>query len=235
MFGQRERSIEPSQTITLEIDGQCHLSEALVSDINHACDRVEEAGEASMLLLYVRGRGAFDIDNIWPGSLRKGDIHLVSHWEQALRRVERLGAMTVTAAEQICAGVALEVLLVTDYRLARSDFLIHFRHPSGGIWPSMSLYRLANQLGIGRSRRIALLSSDITAKRAFDLDLIDEVVDDLKSPIDRFTSSLKHGLRTDLALRRRLLLDAIGATFEDALGVHLAACDRTVRKMHHTE
>lgn len=235
MSRERGRGIEPSQRITLEIDGQCVLSERLVTDVNHVCDRAEEAGEASILLLYVRGRGVLDVDNIWPGSLHKSDIHLVNHWEQALRRIERLGIMTITAVDQTCAGVALEVLLATDYRLARSDFSVHFRRPSGGIWPSMSLYRLANQLGIARSRQIALLGSDLTAKRAFDLGLIDEVADDLKSPIDCFISSLDHGLRADLALRRRLLLDATGLTFENALGVHLAACDRTVRKMHRAD
>lgn len=232
MAGERGRSIEPSQRITLEIDGQSLLSEGLVTDVNRVCDQAEQAGESSVLLLWVRGRGALNDDDIWPGVLGKSDIHLVNHWEQALRRIERLGVMTIAAVERTCAGVALEVLLATDYRLAKSDFLAHFRRPPGGIWPGMLLYRLANQLGIARSRQIALLGSVLVAKRAFDLGLIDEVVDDLKSPIDLFISSLDRGLQADLALRRRLLLDAIGATFENALGVHLAACDRTVRKMH---
>lgn len=234
MSGERGGDIEPSQRIILEIDGQCLLSQALVADVNNACDRVEEAGENSILLLQVRGRAAFDVDSVWPGALGKSDVHLVNHWEQALRRVERLNTMTIATVEQTCTAVALEVLLATDYRLARSGFLIHFRRPFGDIWPSMSIYRLANQLGIGRSRQIVLLGTDLTAKRAIDLGLIDEVVDNLEAPIKRFIDSLDRGLRTDVSLRRRLLLDAIGMTFENALGVHLAASDRTVRRMHRT-
>ncbi|KOG89867.1 enoyl-CoA hydratase, partial [Streptomyces varsoviensis] len=33
----------------------------------------------------------------------------------------------------------------------------------------------------------------------------------------------------DLAIRRQLLLDARTTSFEDALGPHLAACDRLLR------
>jgi isomerase DpgB len=35
---------------------------------------------------------------------------------------------------------------------------------------------------------------------------------------------------SELAVRRRLLLEAPSATFEDALGAHLAACDRLMRR-----
>jgi isomerase DpgB len=33
-----------------------------------------------------------------------------------------------------------------------------------------------------------------------------------------------------MAIRRRLMLDAATAAFEDALGRHLAACDRALRQ-----
>jgi isomerase DpgB len=35
---------------------------------------------------------------------------------------------------------------------------------------------------------------------------------------------------TELAIRRQLFLDAGHTRFEDALGSHLAACDRTLRR-----
>jgi isomerase DpgB len=34
----------------------------------------------------------------------------------------------------------------------------------------------------------------------------------------------------ELAIRRQLLLDAPTVSFDDALGVHLAACDRAIRQ-----
>ena len=37
------------------------------------------------------------------------------------------------------------------------------------------------------------------------------------------------GTGRELAIRRRLLLDATTTSYEDALGAHLAACDRAVR------
>jgi len=34
----------------------------------------------------------------------------------------------------------------------------------------------------------------------------------------------------ELSIRRRLLLEAASTSFEDALGAHLAACDRALRR-----
>jgi isomerase DpgB len=34
----------------------------------------------------------------------------------------------------------------------------------------------------------------------------------------------------ELAIRRQLVLEAATTTFEDALGMHLAACDRALRR-----
>jgi isomerase DpgB len=35
----------------------------------------------------------------------------------------------------------------------------------------------------------------------------------------------------ELAIRRQLMLEAMTTTFEDALGAHLAACDRVLRSV----
>jgi isomerase DpgB len=35
----------------------------------------------------------------------------------------------------------------------------------------------------------------------------------------------------ELAIRRQLMLEAMTTTFEDALGTHLAACDRALRSV----
>jgi isomerase DpgB len=229
MSGSRGQTADLCYKIHLKIDGYSLLCDALVAEFNNACDRVEEAGENSVMLINVCGKSSPDVDRVWPGPLSGLEIQLVNQWEQALRRVERLAAVTIAAVQGTCAGVALEVLLATDYRLATPDLRICLSGPSG-VWPSMSIFRFAHQLGIGRSRQVALFGADLSAMRTIDLGLVDGVVADLNAAVSHFIESLTQGIYTDIALRRRLLLDAIGTTFEDALGVHLAACDRMKRK-----
>ena len=53
--------------------------------------------------------------NRWPRDLT---VALVSKWERALRRLERLPAATIAVADGDCGGPALDALLATDYRIA---------------------------------------------------------------------------------------------------------------------
>ncbi len=56
-----------------------------------------------------------------PGRARPDDltVALVSKWERALRRLERLPAVTIAVADGDCGGPALDALLATDYRIGR--------------------------------------------------------------------------------------------------------------------
>jgi isomerase DpgB len=215
----------------VEIDGNGFLSPALVTTVSRVCDRVEDASRSSIVLLHVKGTPNRIDDRCWPGDVCEIDIHLVNQWEQGLRRIERLAAVTIAAAEGVCGGVALEVLLTTDYRLVSTNLSIHLRGPSGEVWPSMALYRLANQVGVARSRQVALFGADVSAIQAAELGLVDEVVDDVKARATSFVESLAVGINADIAVRRRLLLEAAATTFENALGSHLAACDRLMRSI----
>jgi isomerase DpgB len=61
--------------------------------------------------------------------------------------------------------------------------------------------------------------------------VIDEVADDTTAAIAKAMEMAAAVEGTELAIRRQLMLEAPTATFEDALGVHLAACDRSLRRL----
>jgi isomerase DpgB len=219
-----------SPEIRLEIDGSGSLSPSLVTDIDAICDRIEQAGQSAIAMIHVAGAQDAAPNQCWPGEFGGLDIHLITKWERALRRVERLGGATIGVAEGFCGGVALEMLLATDYRLAGTDLRICLRGPAGEVWPGMSVYRLANQVGVAQARPHVLFGAEMTAARAHALGLIDSVVDNLPAAVSGFMKSLDGSAMSELAVRRRLLLEAPSATFEDALGAHLAACDRLMRR-----
>jgi isomerase DpgB len=212
----RERGIE---AIHLEIDGTAALSTVLVKLLDDALNQAEDVGEAGLLMVRVVGSKDPAASHRWPG---QANTQAVNKWERVLRRMERAASTTLVLAEKNCSGLALELLLVADRRLARSDLRIQMAAPA--TWPGMAMYRLAHQIGYARSRKLMLFGAELEAELARKFDIIDEITDDfdLEAVASDFAAS------DDLALRRRLLQDSLSSSFDEALGVHLAACDRTL-------
>jgi len=215
--------------IRLELDGCASLSPRLAADVNGLCDRLDEAGADAVAMIHVVGSHDKARRPGWPGELGTLDVHLVTQWERALRRLERLAGATIGVADGDCGGIALEVLMTTDYRVAGTDLRVALRGPGGAVWPGMAVYRLANQIGAARARPYVLFGAEMAAAQAAELGLVDKVADDIAIAIDAFLGSLGAADGAQLAIRRRLLLEATATSFEDALGAHLAACDRMMR------
>ncbi|MFF4760326.1 enoyl-CoA-hydratase DpgB [Streptomyces sp. NPDC001292] len=211
-----------SETLTLTIDGTEPLTLASIKEIADLCDRAED-GAAGIVTVRVAGA---PVDG-WADAL---DVSLVTKWERVLRRFERLPVATVAVASGDCGGAALDAFLTTDVRFATPDarFLVPLH--GDATWPGMSAHRLVQQAGAARVRRAVLLGLPVRASEALDLGLVDELADDPSDAVAA-TAKLLGGLSgKELAIRRQLLFDAASTSFEDALGPHLAACDRTLRQ-----
>jgi isomerase DpgB len=76
---------------------------------------------------------------------------------------------------------------------------------------------------------------DVALERATELGLIDQVSEDISAAV--LTAAVLTGRTSDqeLAVRRQLLLEAASVEYDDALGVHLAACDRELRRLREAE
>jgi isomerase DpgB len=212
--------------VRLTIDSTGALSSALIAAMNQMCDDVEDAGGNSVVVLHLGSAADAGATVSWPG---EPDIHLVTRWERALRRMERLTAVTIAAVHGVCAGPAFEALLAADYRIVARDLRISLPLDSGAGWPGMVIHRLANQLGVAKARHLVLFATEVTAGKAEQIGLVDEVVDDVTATVAARIAELSEMAGTELAIRRRLLLEATSTSFDDALGAHLAACDRTLR------
>ncbi|MDA3647916.1 enoyl-CoA hydratase/isomerase family protein [Saccharopolyspora indica] len=209
----------------LEITGGGTLSDELIRAVNEFCDRVEDASD-DVLAIVQLGNGEPGGEQ-WPGEI---DIHRVNRWERALRRMERLRAVTIAVAEGHCGNPAVEVLMVADHRIAANDAQLALPTGAGRFWPGMVLYRLANQIGVARTRRLLISDPVISAAKAAEFGLVDETAVNLPAALDTAVAALGSVDAAEFAIRRRLLLDATTTSFEDALGVHLAASDRTLRR-----
>jgi isomerase DpgB len=212
-----------SEALVARIDGAGGTPAEHTVAVGEVCDRAEDLGGKAVVVLQVTGV---------PAAGRTGDltVRVVSKWEQALRRLERLPAATIAVATGDCGGTALDALLVTDLRIAAESARLVLSAEGGPMWPGMSLYRLARQLPAGVVRRAALFGRVLDASEALGLHLVHEVTGDPSAAVTAAVRQVVAGSGTELAVRRQLTAEAPAVGYEDALGVHLAACDRTLRR-----
>lgn len=222
----------PSTTLTVS-SGE-PLSADLTARLTRCCEEAEDGRTAPAVTIRLtapepdRRAGAH-----WPGEVTSA---AVNRWERAVRRLERLPVATVAVVEGDCRGPALEVLLATDYRLGRDGATIAFPSIGDRPWPGTALYRLTQQLGVGRARSAVLFGVDLPMRRALEWGLIDELFEsDGTAVASAMIERLAPEQGRELAIRRRLMFDAAATGFEHALGAHLAACDRELRRERPAE
>ena len=205
------------------VDGRQPLSARSVAAIAAVSDSAEDRGDRAMVVVHVSGA---------PDGSRARDLNvgLVSKWERELRRLERLPATTIAVAVGDCGGIALDALLATDYRIADNSVRLLVPVKDGATWPGMALYRLAHQVGAAAIRRSVLFGAPLEVRDALALRLVDEVTDDTAGALAAVSEMTGALSGAELAIRRQLMFDAATVSFEEALGRHLAACDRELRR-----
>lgn len=211
--------------LLVTLDAARPLTE-LTATVGAACTEAADRSQKSVVVL--RLTGAPEEGRAWPGSVTIGDVN---RWERAVRRFEGLSAMTIAVATGPCAGPALDLLLAADYRIGGPDLLLMLPVNDGHFWPGMALYRLVQQLGVARARQIVMWGNDISVERAHELGLVDQISADVSEAVHTATVLMGRISDRELAVRRQLLLEAASVEYDDALGAHLAACDRELRRL----
>jgi isomerase DpgB len=207
------------------VDGSRPLSADSVADLGAVCDAAEDAEAPAFVIVRVAGVPGPN----WADDL---PVTLVSKWERALRRLERVPAVTIAVVEQDCGGSALDALLATDYRIMPAWAKLIVPVVAGATWPGMALFRLARQAaGTAPARRAVLFGTPLGAGVAQAIGIIDEVADNGTIAIEKAMEVTAAAPGAELAIRRQLMQEALTTSYEDALGVHLAACDRALRRL----
>lgn len=213
--------------LVLRLDGSRAFTPESVADLAELCDQAEGDASRSVTGTFVILRVSGVPEPKWSQGLQVG---LVSKWERGLRRLERLPAVTVAVADGDCGGSALDALLVADYRIMDAGARLVMPVTAGGTWPGMALYRLARQdAGNALVRRAMLFGMPIGAAEALASGIVDDVAGNVTLALETTMKAMSAVPGAELAIRRQLMQEALTTTFEDALGTHLAACDRALR------
>jgi isomerase DpgB len=218
-----DAAADVNRSVTVRIDGREPPTLATIRELEAVCASSEAHSHAGLLPVYVTGAPR-------AGWTRDLDVAIVTKWERAVRRLERLAIATVALAAGDCGGTALDALLATDHRIAASDVRLCVPVDGEATWPGTALYRLAQQAGAARIRAATLFGVPIGAQEALGLGLIDELADDPEHALVVAGERVSAFAGRELAVRRQLIFNAATTSFEEALGSHLAACDRALRR-----
>lgn len=228
MKGQREMTEQTSATqprLALRVDGARPVTAETLAALRGVCESVEDGGVPGPVLVHVSGAPA----RAWADGLA---LATVNKWERELRRFECLPVTTVAIAEGECGGPALDALLATDYRIAAGEVRLAMPAAGGAVWPGMALYRLVHQsAGPAAVRRAVLFGTALDTGAALAAQLLDERAADVDAAVAAAAALSAELAGAELAVRRRLMFEASTAAFEEALGAHLAACDRMLRRV----
>lgn len=211
------------ELLTVLIDGSEPLSAASVKAVHNVCDVAEDSPGSGLVVVQVGGTPGEG----WTSGL---DVMQASKWERALRRLERLPRATLAVASGDCGGTALDAFLTCDVRVVTPGTRLLVPGDGTATWPGMAGYRLVQLAGAARVRRALLFGLPIEAPEALALGIADELTANPAAAIAAAAGLVSGLAGKEVAIRRQLLFDASTSSFEDALGPHLAACDRALRE-----
>ncbi|MCX4580967.1 hypothetical protein OHB41_49305 [Streptomyces sp. NBC_01571] len=175
----------PAELVELMVDGTRPLTVMEAKAVNDVCDRCED-GDATVLVLRVQGA---------PSAVTAVDMRVLTQWEGALRRLERMPTLSVALAGASCGGLALDALLAADYRIAAAGVQLVSSMAAGGVWPGMALYRLGSVSCAAAVWRAVYFGVPIGLDEARACGLVDEVaaavLEEPSSVVSRLTARLQ--------------------------------------------
>jgi enoyl-CoA hydratase/carnithine racemase len=167
----------PVARITLDRPAVLNAGDpAWVAELTEVVARVGAIRELRVAV--ITGAGRAFCTGVDLGSLAAGEMtlpHFVA-WEDAMTAIERMPIPFIAAINGHCLGGGLQLAMVCDYRLAAADAVIGLPAVKECLVPSMALYRLPRLIGAARAREMILTGEPISAERAADYGLVNQVV-----------------------------------------------------------
>jgi enoyl-CoA hydratase/carnithine racemase len=176
------------------------LDAALMRSIAGALDAVRDDGSVRVVVL--RGRGqvfSSGIDHsllleVFQKSKSVPFAHLHHDLQDVFHRIERMQKPVVAAVHRVCIGMAFELALACDFRIATADCVMGLPEIAFGIVPDVGgTTRLVRLVGAARAKELILTGKIVGAATAERLGLVNEVARDevdFAARIARLTSSL---------------------------------------------
>lgn len=168
---------------------------ALMKDLAAALDEV--GADRSIHVVLLRGRGPVFSSGIDHSLLmavvgdmqRSPFLHLHHQLQDVFHRMSRLHQPVIAAVHGVCIGMALELALAADLRLAAEDTILGLPEIAFGIVPDVGgTTRLVRAVGEPRARDLILTGRLVRARTAERYGLVHEVAGDADA-LDRLAQA----------------------------------------------
>jgi 3-hydroxypropionyl-coenzyme A dehydratase len=112
----------------------------------------------------------------WFSSRQQDPARLVRLAQETFGILEEMEKPTLAAINRLATGIGLELALACDFRIASDDAELSLPEVSLGIMPDVGgAVKLPKIVGLGLAKEIALKGQPITAKRAQEIGLVNDV------------------------------------------------------------
>lgn len=183
------------------------------------------AADDEVRVLAFRGAGrafsaGIDLKDLSSGKIDERNFSL---WEDCLRLIETMDKLAVALMHGYALGSGVQLALACDLRVATPS--TQFGIPAGreGLLPGLSVWRLAQFIGAGRARELAVLGNLIEGEEALRIGLISGLVPDetREQGFQAWTEKLL-GLASDgVRATRRAMNQVIGMQFDEAMATYM--------------
>lgn len=161
------------------------LDAALMKELAAAFDEI--GADRAIRVVVLRGRGpvfSSGIDHallaeILGATQQTPFLHLHHQLQEVFHRMSRLHQPVIAALHGVCVGMALELVLAADLRLATEDCILGLPEIAFGIVPDVGgTTRLVRAVGEPRARELILTGQLVRARTAERYGLVHDVVAD---------------------------------------------------------
>ena len=170
------------------------MDAALMKELAATLDEI--GADRSIRVVVLRGRGSVfssGIDHsllaeIFGATQQTPFLHLHHQLQDVFHRIGRLHQPVIAALHGVCVGMALELALAADLRLASEDCVLGLPEIAFGIVPDVGgTTRLVRAVGEPRARELVLTGRLVKARTAERYGLVHEVVADADALARRAT------------------------------------------------
>lgn len=138
---------------------------------------------------------------------------LVLEWQESFDAIERCAKPVIAAVHGYCIGGGVNMIAACDMRVASADAVLSLREVKLAITPDLgALQRLPALIGQGMTRRLAFTGENITAQRALEIGLVDEL---FESQEELFAKAAE--LATEIANNSPLVVQGIKRVLNHSL------------------
>jgi enoyl-CoA hydratase len=192
-------------------------------ELNRASELIRDDPELRVVL--IRGAGRAFCTGIDLKQLAAGETPhaYYEQWDRALRILEQAEKVLICAMHGYALGGGLQLALASDIRIATADCQLGLPAIKEGIVPGLGTFRLPRYIGLGRAKWMALSGDNIDGRRAYEIGLIDHVVqpesfeDELETLVKKYVRVCSEGTRQSKILLNESFDMPHGQFFEEYL------------------